>query len=516
MNALIRFSGIVWVLSVLACANGDQIKRLQADQNKLLIKQDSLIHQNMQLELMRLECIRTKQQLDKTENTLIQFYLKYENSSGGESPKMLKDYLDSIQEVNKRLSDSNYRMIQSQSQQKILSNDSKNDLPNLTEWAKQKEGLQKEMNDKVVELEQVKTQNGMLLQKIEYLNRLLSESQSKISGSDPTKSKEIQLQSTVVELNQKVDELNLRLEDIKTKLASREDSLHYFYKWQMQNVQTIKKLEEKNGIVDQTLHASEAQRVQMALQQDTLHELRRELYIKNQQIENLDRSIQQMGFEKSSKNYGLDSIKQLVILNNTLNKSIDVWKHENDSLKAVVGINLGKQQFLKQQLERTEQEVKLLKSQQNKIDQSTKPRKDNVNDSPRLRAEILKNLSKYPMNQWRLSTEGQPIQLMISQQLLFHPQSFAMTEEGTAWLSRFQAILNKENAVNLVISGFSNKLTAESLSVDQMVRNAGTVFKLFSALGTSPVHMKIAARYLSTNEQEHLPLQGIEFQIEAH
>ncbi len=105
---------------------------------------------------------------------------------------------------------------------------------------------------------------------------------------------------------------------------------------------------------------------------------------------------------------------------------------------------------------------------------------------------------------------------MISQQLLFHPQSFAMTEEGTAWLSRFQAILNKENAVNLVISGFSNKLTAESLSVDQMVRNAGTVFKLFSALGTSPVHMKIAARYLSTNEQEHLPLQGIEFQIEAH
>lgn len=530
MNILVRILGCLVLVALASCGQGSQVRKLQSEQAFMQTRYDSLLAAHMDLATSQSDYLSIKHQLDKAEDALIQFYIKYENNPQAVHPNGLRNYMDSLHQANLTLLEENMRLQKSLNASKNMDpkpliKDQKEDIV-----VDQTGVLRDSLNQQINEIEQLRMQNALLLQKLEYLNRLLSESKEnqKTDRSESDEKKELtvaqkeinDLKQSIGSLNQKILQKNQMVDELNVKLSSNEHQ-------RLVGEQKVAELKQQNERLQNEINLNSQKSNQNSEWQLQTEELKGKVLSKEKEILQLKDRILQQQSEIQKLEASSDKRNQVV-----LSDSLVKWKSQLaqlqklhagqaaqlDSLKESAEFFKGKQQFFKLQYEQTVAENLQLKEKL-----KSKPVPQPVNDpAPNLEklqslesrvSKILKPLEpqgcKFGINQHKLL-------VYIPHPLLFNVQSFAMTQEGTALLSEIQSAFQLHPTLWAQITGFSVRGKADSHSVDQMIRNAGTVFKLFSALGVSPARMKIAARYLSTSEQEHLPLQGIELEFETH
>ncbi|MBK8956231.1 MAG: hypothetical protein IPM34_11855 [Saprospiraceae bacterium] len=405
--------------------------------------------------------------------------------------------------------------------------------------------------ESLIENEQLQTQNNLLIQKLEYLNRLLADKNAN----------QEQMASTSA-LENKIKEYENELHDRAQVIKS----LNGFIDAKNSEIQSLLERSQSNQNVLDSLNEQN----QVLLKQNATHEKNNQsIKAQEQEIENLQQEISTLKQEKLNQNNKLSKLQRDLDLSDTQfrriqnelalknNEISDLKKKSTtasrpadrndedtrlkdsleysrakvlklEQIQSRLEIQLDSLQefrkgltqritFLQKQLETSEQENLQFKNKLSGINTAAAD-VEKINPSTpavvsRLETPIKEMLS--PLNTKKCTSllKNRTLYIYLSQRILFNQDSYVMNPEGSELINNLAGILKNGKGTTLEISGYSSKNSEDRLSVDAMIRNASTVFKLLSALGWPANKMRLGAKYIENNTNTTIHPHGIELQI---
>ncbi|MBK9109047.1 MAG: hypothetical protein IPM92_11955 [Saprospiraceae bacterium] len=632
MNNLSILLGFIGLL-LISCSAGKELQRAQSE-NGILKNQVDSLYSHIALQQSNLSAFEdTKIQLRKTEQTLIQFYQKYEgldpaqakqNTTPSTSNALMNDkdlalrnqsLQNQISVLNARLDSFSKNPVPSKSrtakteqtklslkqQQQIINLQKENtelkkniqelqakndqldreqkqlleefkktiqtlDLVNnqLTEKNALIKTMQEnvslipkrdetELNEAKVENEQLKTQNNLLIQKLEYLNRLLADKNAELSENIASKDLENQIKSYEAELDdraQVIRSLNGFIDAKNAELQSLNDSLEINRGRTQDYQQRMAALEKQNSLLEahrineasklksdaDIQHQMEQLNKDHKLKQEMIRSLTTEVEKANENSLNLKRELELKINELNAARGQLENSKMtaaektqikeiqdsLILIQkqkSDLMNELNSIQNTSESLMEIKNTTVQKNAFLQKQLESAAFEIGQLQSQLKNSLQANKPaQKSTPPNHPNLTK--LHNKCKEILNPYSNQKSAAIIRqgslfIYLPHHILFTQDSYVMTPEGSDLLNKLAVVLKNESGMELEISGYTKKSDPTGLSVDFMIRNASTVFKLFSALGLQANKLKLGAKYIGDDIISTIAPKGIELKSHA-
>lgn len=615
----------ILMVSLSACVSSSKYQSLNTETAQLRMRLDSLKKDQTALLAKSDALDHTREQLRKTENALIQFYMKYEgripeqtadslktseihNTSGDPCEKLQLEF-DALQMKWNRFEDSlktkqnqdrtataKKEMLAGLEQQNIkLQAENKSLQKKLRDSEAQNEELEKSIQkvqnehrlslesqsnlllnqkirmqqidsllgvirlsnttlsdsfrrsseENIREISNWKDQHTQLLQKIEHLNTLLSQSQEEAQQlrleanaqkkeTADTKQFEEELQirdRNIMALNDVIEMKNAEIADLK-KQASEDGTK------QLNLVSQIEQSQKEQERMQTEIQAlliekSELQERLKNKEQDVSNSkkeagLREELKSKEQQLsemkskyEKLEISFQQANAAVISKSVFTDSLQESqTALNNKL-KFIQLQMKENESELERLRTELAEKkeqhadlanrmESLRRTHEQLQQKLKLSNSHVSPNQNATS---NTLSDALLSKLEKIKSSAKGM--EYFVEKDHSKSFFYINQKSLFQEESLVMKQEGTNTISDLAAACKLDKNVKIHISAFLKPGTTNKITTDQLIRHAGTVYKLMNALGIQADQMTLGAKQIPTKGDRIDFIQGIELMIYA-
>lgn len=595
---------VLFGFSVLAsCVSSSRYQSLQSNNEQLQIQLDSLRIINKDLAYERQILEETEERLRKTENALIQFYVKYEEQipEGGiyakeilpgtdelyqeisklkSENKILRIQLDStIVEANKiagaadlavknakNKRDDNSKELKTEIEQlkssladlkeQLAQKNRKNEelesrftklkaeITSLNEiHAKELEassgmktekesGFLAQLQSKENELEQLRGQNDLLIQKLEYINRLHSDKKDEYDQLLATQKKMSadleQEKKSLATLNSVIDLKNSELQDQQGRIKNLEMELVNLRNETNEKGNELKKLKTDKQPESDELKGLRSEN----------KELKKELNTLNARMESNNKQLDELSLKLSKHKDSdrgsdeliqvRDSLVQIRTVNkqnslfinelnnklSTIQSELEIQKTRNDSLKDIVLSQQGREQFFQKQIRDHVDEIEILKQgkpvqlKPEEMDDKTIANnerelvdKTNSIQKTKVSAQLLK-LSETCNNAYKNKGIEQVLDngkmyLYFPQNILFELNSFALSQNGSNIISELSKIVRPFKKLKLNLTGFGEIDPTGNKTMDNLIRNAGTVYKLMGALGQNPASMKIGAKLKS-------------------
>lgn len=599
-----------------SCVSSSRYQSLQSNNEQLQIQLDSLRILNRELAYERQILEETEERLRKTENALIQFYVKYEEQIPEEGiyakeilpgtdelyqeisklkseNKILRIKLDStITESNKLAEAADLAVKNAKDKKDNSSKDLKaeterlkSSLDDLQEQLAQKDkkiGAQEsqinslnadmlslkekysreqkaksdikaeqessfhvQLQSKENELEQLRGQNDLLVQKLEYINRLHSDKKDEydqLLSAQKKTSSDLELErKSIASLNSVIDLKNSELQDLQLRIKNLELELVNLKNESNERSIELNKLQVKRQPAKDELN--ELQTENKELKKD-LSALSARLESKDHQLDDLTLKLSKYKDTDKGKNEIVevrDSLKQIRSLsekNNTVIKELNnnltisqseltIQKMLNDSLKEVVFSHQGREQFLQNQIRDYADEIEILKNEKqwhskpetkdNRMITSKVSEPDDHSKSEQkavISAQLLKILESCKRQYANKSIEhvqvNDKVHLYFPQSILFEVNSFALSQNGSNLISELSKIIRPYKKLKINLTAFGEIDPSGNKTMDNLIRNASTVYKLMGALGQNPASMKIGAKLKSEIFDQIKTREGLE------
>lgn len=599
-----------------SCVSSSRYQSLQSNNEQLQIQLDSLRILNKELVYERQILEETEERLRKTENALIQFYVKYEEQIPEEGiyakdilpgtdelyqeisklkseNKILRIQLDStivesnkiagaadlavkntknkrddnskelkteIEQLKSSLADLKEQLAQKNRKNEELESQFtklKAEIISLKEiHAKELEassgmktekesGFLAQLQSKENELEQLRDQNDLLVQKLEYINRLHSDKKNEYDQLLSTQQKMSadleQEKKSLATLNSVIDLKNSELQDQQGRIKNLEVELV-----NLRNETNQKGNELKQQKVEKQAESDELKGLRLENK-----ELKKELNTLNARIESSNKQLDELSLKLSKHKDSdrgsdefiqvRDSLEQIRSMNkqnsliinelnnklSTIQSELETQKARNDSLKDIVQSQQGREQFFQKQIRDYVSEIEILK-QGNPAQLKTEEMDDKTiayNErelvdktkgiqKAKVSAQLLK-LSETCNNAYKNKGIEQvhdngKVYLYFPQNILFELNSFALSQNGSNMISELSKIVRPFKKLKLNLTGFGEIDPTGNKTMDNLIRNAGTVYKLMGALGQNPASMKIGAKLKSELSDQIKTREGIE------